>query len=133
MQPTTQPKALTIVYWVTTSLVVLNFTFGGVSSLLGSASSAEVFSRLGYPGYFGSLLGTAQVLAAAALLLAVPRVVREWAYAGLVFDTLAACVSLLAIGSPVLHLTAPVIALGVVLVSYRSWHRRTKLATVAHS
>jgi uncharacterized membrane protein len=84
----------------------------------------EVFHRLGYPDYFASMLGTAQLLGVVAILVPVPRTLREWAYAGLTFDVTAAIISLLAIGTPISHVTIPVIALVVVLTSYRAWHAR---------
>jgi uncharacterized membrane protein len=113
-----------LTYWISTIIVALNWTYGGVSSLLRVPSSMEVFHRLGYPDYFASMLGTAQLLGVVAILVPVPRTLREWAYAGLTFDVTAAIISLLAIGTPISHVTIPVIALVVVLTSYRAWHAR---------
>lgn len=113
-----------LAYWIPTGLLVLNFAFGGVSTLLGAESSLEVFRRLGYPDYFAVMLGVAQLLAVAALVVPVPRTLRDWAYAGLSFDAIAAAVSLLAIGLPVYHLTFPVIVLALLLASHWAWRRR---------
>jgi hypothetical protein len=114
-----------LVYWIPTGLIALNWTFGGVSTLLRTPSSMEVFRVLGYPEYFAALLGAAQILGVVAILAPVPRVLREWAYAGLTFDASAAIFSLLAIGVPAWH---PVIALAVVLTSYLAWKDRLTLA-----
>jgi hypothetical protein len=114
-----------LLYWIPTGLIALNWTFGGVSTLLRTPSSMEVFSRLGYPEYFAALLGTAQILGVVAILAPVPRVLREWAYAGLTFDVTAAFFSLLAIGVPAWH---PVVALAMVLTSYMAWRDRLTLS-----
>jgi hypothetical protein len=120
-----------LAYWLPTGLVVLNFAFGGASTLLGAESSREVFQRLGYPAYFGPMLAVAQLLGAAALVIPVPRTLREWAYAGLSFDAIAAAVSLLAVGLPVYHLGFPVVILALTLTSHWAWRRR--LAPAKHS
>ena len=117
-----------LVYWIPTGLVALNWTFGGVSTLLRTTSSMEVFSRLGYPEYFAALLGTAQILGVVAILAPVPRVLREWAYAGLTFDVTAAIFSLLAVGVPTRHVGIPVFALALVLTSYLAWRERLTAA-----
>jgi len=84
----------------------------------------EVYGRLGYPSYFATLLGTAQLLGVLALLAPVPRTAREWAYAGLTFDVTAACVSLFAVGSPPQHFIFPILGLMFLMLSYRAWKRR---------
>src|ERR1700680_508392 len=96
-----------LTYWIPTILVALNWTFGGVSALLRTESSMQVFGRLGYPEYFPAMLGTAQLLAVVAILAPVPRALREWAYAGLAFDVTAAIISLSAIGTPALEVSIP--------------------------
>jgi hypothetical protein len=121
---TNQKSKTNLVYWIPTILIALNWIFGGVSSLWHAPSSMEVFHRLGYPDYFARMLGTAQLLGVIAILAPVPRTLREWAYAGFTFDVSAAIISLLAIGSPISHLLAPVIALPFVLASYRGWQKR---------
>jgi len=113
-----------LVYWIPTALVALNWTFGGTSSVLKTEMSMEVFRHLGYPDYFAVMLGTAQLLGVVAILAPVPRTLREWAYAGLTFDVIAAIVSSLAVGSPVSQVSIPIGALVLVLISYRAWRNR---------
>lgn len=114
----------TLAYWIPTGLLVLNFTFGGVSTLLGAESSLELFRRLGYPAYFAPMLAVAQLLGAAALVIPVSRTLRDWAYAGLSFDAIAAAVSLVAIGLPLYHLGFPVFILALLFASHWAWRRR---------
>lgn len=113
-----------LTYWIPTILIALLWTFGGTSAILRTEPSLEVIRRLGYPAYFGVMLGVAQLLGVAAILAPVPRTLREWAYAGFAFDVTAAIVSLLAIGSPLVHFIFPVLALTMLLTSYRAWRKR---------
>jgi len=123
---TGQTRAARFAYWIPTVFVALNWTFGGLSSITHATSSMEVFHRLGYPAYFATLLGTAQLCGVAAILAPVPRTLREWAYAGLTFDVCSAFISLVAIGAPRAHLLFPVIALGCVLASHHGWRKRLR-------
>jgi hypothetical protein len=105
-------------------LVALNFLFGAISSLLKMPASTEVFVRLGYPGYFVNYLSVWQLLAVAALLIPCPRILREWAYAGLMFDVISAMYSLGATGSPLGHQLPALVVLVLVAVSYCGWRQR---------
>lgn len=119
----TNEKRPSLAYWIPTILIALLWTFGGTNALLRTESSVEVIRRLGYPAYFGVMLGVAQLLGVAAILAPVPRTLREWAYAGFAFDVIAAIVSSLAIGSPLVHIIFPMLALTMLLASYRAWRR----------
>ena len=87
-----------IAYWVTTALVVFELAMGGVWDLLRVPQIRELIERLGYPNYFLIILGTWKLLGAVAL--AIPRSPRlkEWAYAGVLFDLTGAVASLFASG-----------------------------------
>jgi uncharacterized membrane protein YphA (DoxX/SURF4 family) len=77
-----------------------------------------VIKHLGYPEYFMTILGIWYVLAGVALF--VPRFPRlkEWAYAGLVFNYTGAALSHLASGDGVGSLVAPVTFTGLVFCSW---------------
>jgi len=129
-----QPTSFRIpspVYWIATILIALNFAFGGVTALLGVPASTEVFTRLGYPVYFGNYLAIWQLLAAAALLIpARPRFLREWAYAGLVFDVISALYSLVSIKSPVLQMAPALFIFALLIVSYCGWRQRQSVVEI---
>jgi hypothetical protein len=113
-----------VVYWTTTTLVALLMLQGGVFDAIRSPSALQVFRVLGYPDYFATLLGVAKVLGVAAMLLPVPRFLREWAYAGFTFDVVSAIVSIIASGLAGWTLLIPITALAFVQASYWSWRRR---------
>jgi len=85
-------------YWVTTALVVFELALGGVWDILRVPQVRDLIERLGYPQYFLVILGIWKLLGAVALVI--PRFPRlkEWAYAGVLFDLTGAAASLLASG-----------------------------------
>lgn len=91
-------KIRTIAYWITTGIITLQSVVGAVLDLSGSPGFIKVFAELGYPLYLMTILGIWRILGAIALVI--PRFPRlkEWAYAGLVFDLTGAGASHLFIG-----------------------------------
>ena len=87
-----------VAYWVTTSLVVFELALGGIWDILRVPQVRGLIERLGYPRYFLVILGIWKLLGAVALVI--PRFPRlkEWAYAGVLFDLTGAVASLLATG-----------------------------------
>jgi hypothetical protein len=108
---------------VTTGLLAGQTLATGVFDVVRTSGVAAMTAHLGYPAYFPVMLGVAKVLAAMALVLPVPRTLREWAYAGLTFDFIAAGVSHAVTGDRGVLLALPVIALSILTVSYATWRR----------
>ena len=108
-----------IAYWVTTALVVFELGLGGAWDVLQVPQVRELMDHLGYPHYFLVILGTWKLLGAAALLI--PRFPRlkEWAYAGAIFDLTGAVASLFASGlASVSAIAYPIAMLGVAVASW---------------
>src|SRR5688500_16761138 len=83
-------------YWGVTSVIALQCIVGGMMGALRLEPFLGVIRHLGYPDYFMTILGVSYVLAGLALFApGVPRL-KEWAYAGLVFNYTGAAVSHLA-------------------------------------
>lgn len=111
-------KTRTLVYWTTTALVAFAFAAGGLFDLRGSPEIVAMFEHLGYPAYLATLLGAWKVLGALAIVVpGVPRL-KEWAYAGMVFDLSGAVVSHVAVGDAAGQSVAPVVLLGLVAASW---------------
>ena len=108
-----------IAYWVTTGLVVFELAMGGVWDILRVPQVRGLIERLGYPPYFLVILGIWKLLGAVALVI--PRFPRlkEWAYAGVLFDLTGAVASLFAWGLIDVGTTAyPIVMTGVALASW---------------
>ncbi|WP_310106666.1 DoxX family protein [Algoriphagus sp. 4150] len=52
-----------------------------------------------------------------------PRL-KEWAYAGLVFDVIGATYSQIAVGNPLTYTIFPIVILGIIFGSYYLYHKR---------
>jgi hypothetical protein len=103
--------------WGTTLLFSALMTASGGMLLAGPARLMEVMGALGYPLYFLKFLALAKLLGVLALVVPVPRTLREWAYAGFTFDLIAAIVSHVATGTPS-QAGGPVAILVLLLTSY---------------
>ncbi|MGO9885200.1 MAG: DoxX family protein [Solirubrobacteraceae bacterium] len=123
-----KPEKLSVLYWGLTALVVLIMGVAGVLMLFRLDGALKVIHHLGYPEYFTTLIGLARLAGAAAVLLPVPKGLREWAYAGLTFDLLVTIFSILLSGLPPLSIIQPIIILILVLGSYLCWRKRSALA-----
>jgi len=108
-----------IAYWVTTAMVVFELALGGVWDILRVPQVRGLIERLGYPSYFLVILGIWKLLGAVAL--AIPRFPRlkEWAYAGVLFDLTGAIASQLASGLiDAGTLAYPIVITGVAVASW---------------
>jgi hypothetical protein len=103
---------------VATLLFSLVMTGSALLFLSGAPRVAESLGALGYPPYVARMLGVAKLLGVAALWLPVPRSLREWAYAGFVFDLAGAVVSHLASAGSHAHALQPALLLVPLSLSY---------------
>ena len=117
-------KKINIIYWTATILI---FLFEGVMPALTSQTelAKEGISHLGYPAYFGVMLTVAKVAGCLAIIIPqVPNRIKEWAYAGLTFDFIAAFISLWVVDGFSGMTCFPLIVLGVLMVSYVYYHKK---------
>ena len=120
-------KTKSIIYWITTVLAAFSMR-GGVAQLARVPGVVDGFVRvLGYPPYFVTILGFWKVLGAIAIL--VPRFPRlkEWAYAGIIFDLTGAAASSAAVGGGAFHILAPLAIAGITMAS---WALRPQSRTI---
>ena len=105
-------------YWVATAMLCLAMGLGGIADLLLLEPVQVIFDDLGYPSYFGRILGFWKLLAVLAILAPGWPRLKEWAYAGVVFDLTGAAVSHFASGSPTKEMVTPLVLLAVAAASY---------------
>lgn len=111
-------NARTVSYWITTGLVAFGFAAGGLADLTHSPAIVESMTRLGYPPYLATLLGLWKILGAAAVLAPGTARLKEFAYAGILFDLSGAVFSHLAAGDAPSQIVAPLVLLGIAAASY---------------
>jgi uncharacterized membrane protein YphA (DoxX/SURF4 family) len=114
----TSSRPCTIAYWVTTVLLALECVVGGMMGTLRLPPFSGIMEHLGYPQYFMTIISIWYVLAGMALVA--PRFPRlkEWAYAGLVFNYTGAIASHVAVGDAVMTLIGPIIFSALTVASW---------------
>lgn len=113
-----RPRAARAAYLTTTSIVLMESLAGGILDLTRQAPFYPAMLSLGYPPYFADILGTAKLLAVAALLApGLPRI-KEWAYAGILINMLGAAASHLAMHDGVGNVVPPTAFAVITLVSW---------------
>jgi DoxX-like family len=82
-----------IARWGITAVLVFVLLSGGIGELLHQWGTLDTVAVLGYPPYVLTIIGVWKVLGATVLLLpGVPRL-KEWVYAGVVFNMTGAAAS----------------------------------------
>ncbi|MEO1657555.1 MAG: DUF3179 domain-containing (seleno)protein [Pseudomonadota bacterium] len=116
-----QRRGLRLLYFVTTGVIAFWMAVTGTAAVLGADFLVERITHLGYPASFALLLGVAKLYELAAVTLPVPNRLREWAYAGSTFETLAAAYAYAAFGAPLGDIVVPFVILAVVQTSFWTW------------
>lgn len=122
-------KQTKITFWVSTVLIagfMIVSSFGGA---IGQPEAVNFIVGLGFPAYFVPFISIAKILGSIALLVPGYYRIKEWAYAGLMFDMVGATYAVTAKAGPsgiMFGMMAVLIA--VTLVSYFSWHKMYRRA-----
>ena len=111
-------KTQTITYWIVTVIIALESIVGGIGDIMKEPNYVKILIHLGYPAYFSVMLGVGKVLAAVAILIPRYPRLKEWAYAGLVFQFIGAITSQIIVGASASMLIAPFIFLCLVIASW---------------
>lgn len=117
-------KLRTILYWITTTFIALETFVGGFIDLTHGRTNVfsgphvtDVLTSLGYPLYVLIIIGIWKI--PGAITIVVPGLLRlkEWAYAGIVFELSAAVASQAFCGHRS-DLVPPLVLLGLALASW---------------
>jgi uncharacterized membrane protein YphA (DoxX/SURF4 family) len=111
-------RARTTAYWIVTGVLATECVVGGVLGQLKQFPFLDTAIHLGYPRYFMAILGVWYV--SAGLVLLAPRLPRlkEWAYAGLVFNYTGATASHIWVGDDARTLVGSVLFLALTGASW---------------
>lgn len=111
-------KGKLIGFWIATALIVLSQFASGVLDWIEFEEIVKGMTNLGYPLYVLKILGTFKILGAIAIAIPGAKRLKEWAYAGFVFDFIGAAASHALNGDAIGEIMPPVILLVILLVSY---------------
>jgi hypothetical protein len=107
-----------VCYWVLIVLLTAWLLAGGLFDLTRAPAALAILHKLNYPDYLSTFLGVCKVLAVLALLYPRTRLLREWAYAGIVFDALGAAFSHRMVHDGAGEISAPLLMLAFAAGSY---------------
>jgi len=116
-------KKYKIYFWLSTGFI---FLMEGVMPALTSQTelAKEGINHLGYPQYFGNALVIFKVLGVLTLVIPnLPKRIKEWAYAGFIFDFLFASISHGVVDGINFQTFLPLIVLAILMVSYVNYNR----------
>jgi DoxX-like family len=119
-------KKTKTIYWIFTGLFAALMLFSSIPDILSSPEAVTFIGNLGYPKYFVPFIGIAKLLGVIAILIpGYPRI-KEWAYAGLAFDLIAATYSQIAVDGFALPMTFMLLPFGLCALSYIFYHKKLK-------
>ena len=112
-------KNTKLIYWTTTILFSAFMIFSAIPDILVVEDAKQFMSHLGYPVYFIPFIGVAKLLCSIAILIPGFKKLKEWAYAGLIFDLTGAVYSVIAVDGFQLPMLTMVVVFAVAFTSYR--------------
>ncbi|GHN00935.1 hypothetical protein WSM22_24240 [Cytophagales bacterium WSM2-2] len=119
-------KRTNIIYWIVTGLFGAFMMVSAIPDILLFPDAKEFIGRLGYPDYFIQMIGICKALGVIAILVpGYPRI-KEWAYAGLFYDLLAAVWSQVATDGFQPQIFGMILPLGFAATSYIFYHKKLK-------
>ena len=126
-----KPKTINTLYWIFTILFSVLMLFSSWSSILVNDDSVKlIHGMLGYPEYFIPFTGWAKLIGVIVILIPGFSRIKEWAYAGLFFDLVAAVYSGIAVSKAFDPRILTMLVWFVPgILSYVYWHKKMKLAS----
>ena len=126
-----KPKTINTIYWIFTIVFSALMLFSSWSSIVVNEDSVKlIHDMLGYPEYFIPFTGWANLIGVIVILIPGLGRIKEWAYAGLFIDLIAAVYSGIAVSKTFDPLMLTMLAWFVPgILSYVYWHKKIKLAS----
>ena len=115
-------KTTRIIYWVLTAIVSLLMLFSAYMYLTSDAIK-QGFVHLGFPDYFRVELGIAKLIGGIALLLPLPRRVKEWTYAGFGINFISAFIAHVALGDEFKNFALIPVLFAILVGSYITYDK----------
>jgi hypothetical protein len=127
-----KPKTINTIYWIFTILFSALMIFSSWSSILVNDDAVKlIHDMLGYPTYIIPFTGWAKLIGVIVILIPGYSRIKEWAYAGLFIDLIAAVYSGIAVSKTFDPLMLTMLIWFVPgIISYVYWHKKMKLASM---
>ena len=120
-------KTVNITYWIATIIFAALMIFSAVGGLQPSQQAIQIFhDGLGYPIYFIQYISFAKLLGVIAILIpGLNKTIKEWAYAGLIFDLIGAMYCNYASGKTTGEWLPIIIFVALGFLSYYLYHKKS--------
>ena len=122
-------KKTKILYWVFTGLFAAFMLSSAIPDIFSAQIAVDGFNKMDMPTYLLPFLGIAKALGVLAIVVqGYPRI-KEWAYAGLIFDLIGATYAIISSGetSGVAFMVLP---FALAILSYIYYHKKLRLESV---
>lgn len=117
-------KKINAYYLIVTGLMSAFILLGAAMDIAKTREAVALISYLGYPEYFVKFIGALKIAGVVTILQPKMPKLKEWAYAGLTFDTLGALYSHFSTGSKIELWLPAFIGIALVLSSYYLYTKR---------
>ena len=109
-------KIQKVIYWIATGLLCALFLYSATMYLTNTAVIQGYYQDFNYPSHLVIPMAIAKILAVIMILWRKSDWLTEWAYAGLFFDLVLACMAHYYADDP--EITLPLVGIIVLLISY---------------
>ena len=121
-----------IIYWILSGLMAFGLGIGAVFNAMSSPESVElIVHHLGFPAFMVPFVGVAKLCAIAVILMPGLSRLKEWAYAGLVYDLVGAIYAHISIGAPASE-WAPIFVLILFIAGSYVFHHKLSKESGSH-
>ena len=124
-----KPKTINTLYWIYTNQFSALMLITSLGSIVVNEDAVKlIHGMLGYPEYFIPFTGWAKLIGVIVILIPGLDRIKEWAYAGLFFDLIAAVYSGIAVAKAFDPMMLTLLVWFVPgILSYVYWHKKMKL------
>ena len=126
-------KVKLICYWAATTIAAAELLVGAEWDLTLRPDVVQLVTHLGYPTYVLIILGFWKLLAVVAWLVPGFPTLKEWAYAGVFFETTGAAASHIASGNKLLDAGWPLILAALGMASWALRPQRFRVAAFSRA
>ena len=116
-----KPSTIKITYWILTGIFALLMFMDGIGGVTRQQAGIDAMTQLGYPAYILTIVGTAKLLGAIAILQTKYQTIKEWAFAGFAINFTGAAASQIFSGGPAVFALLPLIVLAFMFAVYYFW------------
>jgi len=124
-------KRTNIIYWILTALFAFVMFGSAIPDALMMDLAKQGFKEIQLPAYLLPFVGIAKILGVIAILIPGNPRIKEWAYAGLIFDLIGATYAIAASGKPAENWAPLCLFIALGFGSYYYYHKKSKSDEIA--